>query len=80
MSQRIKLNSKAIRDLLRSREMVADLDDRAKRIASAAGDGFDSEATQGRTRALASVWTATREAREAEGRSRALTRAIDAGR
>lgn len=80
MSTRIKLNSKAVRDLLRSADMVADLDERARRIANAAGDGFKSEARAGRSRALASVWTAGREAREAEARNRALTRAIDAGR
>ena len=80
MSTRIKLNSKAVRDLLRSSEMVADLDARARRIEQAAGPGHKSEAQAGRSRALASVWTVTRQAKEDEARSRSLTRAIDAGR
>ena len=77
---RIKLNSKGVRELLRHPNMVADLEQRAARIAKAAGPGMKSEAQTGRNRALASEWTDTREAREAESRNRALTRAIDAGR
>jgi hypothetical protein len=77
---KIKLNNKGIRDLLRSKEMVADLNQRAGRIAQAAGDGHSYEATAGRTRALASVWTTSAEAMRAEATERNLTRAIDAGR
>lgn len=77
---KIKLNSRGISELLRHPNVVADLDDRAKRIARAAGPGMESESQVGRKRALALVWTATREARLAEAQSRALTSAIDAGR
>jgi hypothetical protein len=56
-----------------------DLDRRAARIAAAAGPGFEATSQPSR-RARASVITATAEARAAEATSRALTRAIDAGR
>jgi hypothetical protein len=77
---RIVLNRKGVAELLRHPAIVADLDERAKKIAAAAGPGMESEAQAGRKRALALVWTGTREAREAEARNRSLTRAIDAGR
>lgn len=77
---RIKLNPKGMRQLLRSPEMVQDLESRAARIAQAAGPGHAHAAKAGSRRALASVWTATREARESEARNRSLSRAIDAGR
>jgi hypothetical protein len=77
---RIVLNRKGVQELLTHPNVVADLEDRAKKIAAAAGAGMESEAQAGRKRALALVWTGTREAREAEATSRALTRAIDAGR
>jgi hypothetical protein len=41
---------------------------------------METESSTGPNRARASVWTATREAMEAEAKDRALTRAIDAGR
>lgn len=77
---RIELNRKGVEQLLKHPAVVADLDERAKRIASAAGPGMESEAQTGRKRALALVWTDTNQARRAEAQSRALTRAIDAGR
>jgi hypothetical protein len=80
MSPRIKLNSKAVRALLRSAEMVKDLDNRASRIAQAAGPGHSYQAKAGSRRALAAVWTTNQEAREGEARGRNLSRAIDAGR
>jgi hypothetical protein len=77
---RVKLNSKGVRDLLKSAELRADLDARARRIAAAAGPGFEAQPSAGPARARAVVITATDEARAAEATDRALTRAIDAGR
>lgn len=77
----IKLNSSGIRELLKSPGVVADLEDRASRIAAAAGAGMETAgATIGRNRARATVVTASYEAMLAEATDRALTRAIDAGR
>lgn len=77
---RIVLNRKGIRALLRSPEVLADLERRAERIAATAGDGMEASAMVGKNRARASVITATSEARKAEATRRALTRAIYAGR
>lgn len=77
---RIVMNHKGARDLLRSKEVLADLERRAEAIAAAAGDGMEPSAMVGKNRARASVITATHSARRAEATSRALTRAIDAGR
>lgn len=77
---KIKLNRKGIRALMRGPEAVADLRRRSDNIAEAAGEGFESEAKPLRTRAHATVWAGTPEAKEAEADTRALTKAIDAGR
>lgn len=77
---RIELNSKGLRQLLRSPEVLADVEQRAQRIAAAAGEGFEASAKLGPNRARASVVTATAEAMLAEAEDRALTRALDAGR
>jgi len=77
---RIVMNRKGARDLLRSKEVLADLERRAEQIAAAAGDGMEPSAMVGKNRARASVITATQEAREAEATRRQLTRSIDAGR
>lgn len=77
---RVVLNSQAVRALLRSPEMQQDLERRARRIASAAGEGHRVEAGAGRNRARAVVITETREAMRAEATDRNLTRAVDAGR
>mgnify|MGYP001021327783 CR=1 FL=1 len=79
---RVKIHSAAARDLLRSDEVVADLQNRLERIAAAAGGSPDFEASVviGANRAHGSVITATAAGREAEATDRALTRALDAGR
>lgn len=80
MVVKIVLNRKGVRELLRSQEVLADLEDRANRIASSAGDGHAVSAEVGTVRARASVRTDTLEAAKAEAETRDLTRAIDAGR
>lgn len=79
---RIELNRGAVRQLLRSPEVLADLTDRAQRVAAAAGGGedFEVDAGLGPNRARASVRTATSKGRHLEATDRALTRAIDAAR
>lgn len=77
---KLKLNSNNIGKLLKSREVQADLKARADRIAAAGGEGMQASISVGRTRARASVITATTKARLAEAKDRRLTRALDAGR
>lgn len=80
MKVRIELDSKGIEQLLRSSEVEADLRRRAAAIARAAGDGMHHGTVQGRDRVAGQVWTGTVQARRAEAKDRALTRALDAGR
>jgi hypothetical protein len=75
----IQLNSAGVRALHRDPGVLSDVGARARRMAVAAGDGFEASSMTGK-RARASVITVTREARKAEASGRALTRAIDAGR
>ena len=76
----IELDSAGMAELLRSDDVRRDLDERARRIAAAAGPGMRSSSTRGHSRAIAMVWTDTPAAMRAEATSRKLTRAIDAGR
>lgn len=77
---RIEINSAGIQALLKSEEVQSLLEEKARRIAAAAGDGMEVSSRIGATRARASVITATKAARKAEAVDRALTSAIDAGR
>ena len=77
---RIEMNAKAIRKLLRSPEVRADLERRARNIANAAGKGFAADSIVTSKRARAMVYTSSYEGMRAEAEQRALTRAIDAGR
>lgn len=77
---RIKLNSQGVRDLLRSREVQADLERRGHAIADAAGPGHRVESSIGPNRARVAIITDTTEAAVAEATDRSLTRALDAGR
>lgn len=77
---KIKINSKGIDQLLKSQGVSADLTRRAHAVAAAAGPGMEVETRIGRTRARASVVTATTEARRAEANHRRLTAALVAGR
>lgn len=77
---RIEINSAGIQALLKSDEVQALLKAKADRIAVAAGEGMEASSRIGRTRARASVVTATSAARKAEAVDRSLTKALDAGR
>ena len=80
MSIRIELNSVGIQELLKSAEVARALDERAQKIAAAAGDGMVVEPRIGRTRARTSVRTGTPEAMMNEAVYKALTGSLDAGR
>lgn len=80
MAAKVKLNRRGMAELLKSSGVLADLERRANRIATAAGDGHVVRAEIGRTRARAVVITATSEAIRAEATERNLTRSFDAGR
>lgn len=77
---RIELNSRGVRELLRSPGVRADIDRRVRAIAAAAGEGMEPSTIAGRNRARGSVITGTWDARHSEATNRALTRALDAGR
>lgn len=75
---RIVLNRRGMRELLRSPEVQADLERRAKAIADAAGTG-EATSHRGRNRARASVMD-THRSRDADVAAAALLAALDAGR
>ena len=77
---RVVLNRAAVRALLRSPEVKADLERRARSISAAAGPGNEVESEVGINRARAAVVTETVEAMLNEAKNRTLTRALDAGR
>lgn len=79
-NSRVRMNPAGSRALLRSPEVVEELERRAMRIADAAGEGMDIDIEIGPERARVSVRTATRDAVLAEHENRALTHALDAGR
>ena len=80
MTVRIELNRDGVAEILKSAGVLAELERRAHAIAAAAGDGFVVESSTGRSRARVRVYADTFEAKRAEAKDRALTRAIDAGR
>lgn len=77
---RVKMNAKGARAILQSAEVQAELGRRARNVALAAGPGMEASVRVGANRARASVITGTAAARRAEATSKALTRALDAGR
>lgn len=77
---RVDVSDAGIQALLKSSEVQALLKEKADRIAAAGGPGMEASSWVGRTRARASVITASGKARRAEATDRALTKALDAGR
>lgn len=76
----LRIKPGAIRQLLTDPATVAAVTQIAHRIASAAGPGMEVKPAERTPRARAAVVTATYQAMRAEATSRALTRAIGAGR
>lgn len=80
---KIKWRLEGFRELRSTPAMLADLEQRAARIADAAGPGHGVRSeihTGGKGRARAAVVTESFEAALAEARDRNLSRAIDTGR
>jgi hypothetical protein len=77
---RVVLNRIAIKQILKSQEVVALLLGMGESIASAAGPGHEVEVDMGPNRARVEVRTDTFEAMRMEADHRRLTSAIDAGR
>lgn len=77
---RVVVNKQAVKELLRSHEIQADLERRAHAIAAAAGAGFSVRTHVGANRVRVTVGTDDLDAILAETYHQALTRAIDAGR
>lgn len=77
---KIVLNKKGVKQLLKSQGMQKLVNERARRIAAAAGPGHAVEPDNSGDRARASVVTRSYAAKRAEAKNRALTRAIQAGR
>lgn len=80
MAIKVKLVPGAVARLLKSKEVLADLEARGQRIAAAAGDGYEAEASIGSARARVTVRTATPDAMVTEARDHTLLRSLDAGR
>ncbi len=80
MAMQVKVHRRALRQLLRSREVLDDLAARAERVAEAAGPGMVASAQTGKVRARASVITGDADAMLAEADHKMLTRAVDAAR
>ena len=76
----LKIKPGAIRLILTDSATVAAVTQIANRIASAAGEGMVVTPAERTPRARAAVVTATYAAMRAEATSRALTRAVGAGR
>lgn len=77
---RIVWRLKAFEEIRRDPALRRDMARRAEAIAAACGEGFESSSTDGKTRARASVITATGNAMRSNARDNALLRNLDAGR
>lgn len=79
---KVTLNSAAVRKVLQSAEVQADIERRVRAIALRAGGHPDFEygAEVVGNRVMGYVVTATYEGKKAEAETRALTQALDAGR
>jgi hypothetical protein len=77
---RVELNAEAVRELLKSPAVQADLRRRGDAIALVAGPGNEVSLRVEARRASVIVFTDTPEAMQREADDRDLTRAIDAGR
>ena len=77
---RVKLKIRGIREVLRSAPVQAEVARRARRMAQAAGSGFESIVKPHKYTSRAFVQTASQEGRRREATDKVLTRALDAGR
>lgn len=73
----VRLNLKGVNAVLKAQQ--PDVDARARRIAAAAGDGFEVESAPHKWTARAYVRPKTASARRREAQDKVLNRAISAG-
>lgn len=76
---RFEWNRKAFEQIRRDPATLALLDELAQEHAAAAGEGYESSAMQGKTRARASVITATRRAIRDNSKNDTLLRVFSGG-
>lgn len=76
----VKLNLRGLNAIMTSPAVSAVVEERARRIAAAAGDGFEVVIRPHKYTARAYVQTATWAARRREAKEKVLNRALDAGR
>ena len=79
MADRLKLNRKTARDLLKDPELEKHLLAEAERIAARAGDGHVASSMIGRNRARASVITDSFKAMRDEAKNGTLSKAAGGG-
>lgn len=79
MASKLKLNRKAVRDLLKDPDLEKHLRGVADGIAARAGDGFRADSMIGRNRARASVMAVTPDAMRAEAKNGTLSKAAGGG-
>lgn len=77
---RIKLNNKGFKALRTAPGVKQDLNNRAKRVADAAGPGFEAHEAVGRNRARAVVGAYSNTAKRRQSKDNVLQRALSAGR
>lgn len=75
---KVKLKQKGIRETLKSSPVQADLARRAKRIADAAGEGFEMVVKPHKYTSRAFVQTDTEEARKRQAEDAVLERSLSA--
>lgn len=80
MSRKIKLKYAGFRELRTLPAMKRDLMKRARRVAEAAGDGFEAHESPSKNRARATVGTRTTKARRRQAKDNVLQRALNAGK
>lgn len=81
MAPKIKWNRDAFRQIRLLPEVAADVHDRARRVAEAAGNGYEAFPTADpRNRSRAAVVTTSRKAMRDNARNQTLLRNLDAGR
>ena len=80
MVDKVQLNSSAVRALLRSPEVMAELHRRGDKIAAKAGPEHAVEEWVGKSRARVHVYTVTPHAMAHEAKYHSLLSALDAGR
>lgn len=79
-SVRVVLNKSQVGDFLRSAEMESLMGEYARRVASRAGDGFDSHTWRGSSRVIGTAGAATWQAWALQSREPVLQRALGAAR